>query len=392
MTLRSSRGAAVVLVTLATFTDILAYSIAVPVLPDLGTRLGASPTMIGLLFASFGLTVLATSIPMGALSDRMGRRGPLVFGAMLLAAATVLLAFADSLALLFAARLAQGAADAVTWVVGFALLADLYASDERGRAMGWVMSATTFGFMIGPTLGGWLYEHGGPTVPYLLVAALSAVAALGFLWLRPADHREAEARVPLREVLGVRAVAVCAAAVVLGGGTIAMLEPVLSLFLAREIGLGPTRVGLVFGGGALVSAVLHPVFGRVADRAGGRRLMLIGLGAMALMMPLLSRIGSFESAVVLNACFTVTVAVMLTPSLAYMADAMTLAGVRSFGMAYGVYNCAWALGLLAGPALGGAAYERLGFTPLLFSWAALLLPMTMVIARSGRTDARPARV
>lgn len=392
MTLRSSRGAAVVLVTLATFTDILAYSIAVPVLPDLSTRLGASPTVIGLLFASFGVTVLATSIPMGALSDGMGRRGPLVFGATLLAASTILFAFAGSLALLFAARLAQGAADAVTWVVGFALLADLYASDERGRAMGWVMSATTFGFMIGPTLGGWLYEHGGPTVPYLLVAGLSAVAALGFLWLRPPDHREAEARVPLREVLGVRAVAVCAAAVVLGGGTIAMLEPVLSLFLAREIGLGPTRVGLVFGSGALVSAVLHPVFGRVADRAGGRRLMLIGLGGMALLMPLLSLIGSFESAVALNACFTITVAVMLTPSLAYMADAMTVAGVRSFGVAYGVYNCAWALGLLAGPALGGAGYERLGFTPLLVSWAALLLPMTIVIARSGRTDARPARV
>ena len=381
-----------VLVTLATFSDILAYSIAVPVLPDLSSRLGASPTMIGFLFASFGVTVLATSIPMGALSDRMGRRGPLVCGAVVLAAATILFAFADSLALLFAARLVQGAADAVTWVVGFALLADLYASDERGRAMGWVMSATTFGFMIGPTLGGWLYEHGGPTVPYLLVAALSAIAAAGFLWLQPADHREAAERVSLRQVLGVRAVAVCAAAVVLGGGTIAMLEPVLSLFLADQIGLSPSRVGLVFGSGAVVSAVLHPVFGRVADRTGGRRLMMLGLGGMALLMPLLSRIESFESAVALNACFTLAVAVMITPSLAYMADAMTVAGVRSFGVAYGVYNFAWALGLLVGPALGGAAYERLGFTPLLFSWAGLLLPMTILIARSGRRAVVPARV
>ena len=47
MTMRASRGAAVALVALATFSDILAYSIAVPVLPDQGRQLGASPTVIG---------------------------------------------------------------------------------------------------------------------------------------------------------------------------------------------------------------------------------------------------------------------------------------------------------------------------------------------------------
>ena len=62
--IRSSRAVAVALVTFATFTDIVAYSVAVPVLPDLSRRLGASPTMIGLLFASFGVTLLTVSIPM----------------------------------------------------------------------------------------------------------------------------------------------------------------------------------------------------------------------------------------------------------------------------------------------------------------------------------------
>ena len=56
--LRQSRALAVAFVTLGTFTDIVAYSIAVPVLPDLSRKLGASPTMIGLLFASFGVTLL----------------------------------------------------------------------------------------------------------------------------------------------------------------------------------------------------------------------------------------------------------------------------------------------------------------------------------------------
>src|SRR5205814_7080441 len=130
MSLRASRVIVVAAVTLATFTDIVAYSIAIPVLPDLSRKLGASPTMIGLLFASFGVTLLIVSVPMGAMSDRLGRKGPIVGGLIALSAASVLFAFADTLPWLFAARLVQGAADAITWVVGFALVADLYGAAE----------------------------------------------------------------------------------------------------------------------------------------------------------------------------------------------------------------------------------------------------------------------
>src|SRR5437667_8076945 len=165
MGLRSSRGVAVALVGVAVFTDILAYSIAVPVLPHLSRQFGASPTLIGILFASFGVTLFAVSIPMGAMSDRIGRRLPLVGGLIALAGSSVIFAFAPRMSWLFAARLVQGAADAVTWVVGFALIADAYAAEERGRVMGFVMSGSTFGFMTCPTLGGWVHEAGGARLP-----------------------------------------------------------------------------------------------------------------------------------------------------------------------------------------------------------------------------------
>jgi DHA1 family solute carrier family 18 vesicular amine transporter 1/2 len=87
--LRSARSTAAALVTVATFVDIVAYSVAIPVLPDLSRRLGASPTTIGLLFGSFGVTLLTVSIPVGAMSDRIGRRLPLVAGLVALAAATM---------------------------------------------------------------------------------------------------------------------------------------------------------------------------------------------------------------------------------------------------------------------------------------------------------------
>jgi multidrug resistance protein len=384
MPLRSSRGAAVVLVTLGTFTDILAYSIAVPVLPDLSRRFGASPTVIGLLFASFGATLLAASVPMGAISDRVGRRAPLAGGLIALSASTVLFAFADRMSLLFAARLVQGAADAVTWVVGFALVADLYTAEERGRVMGLVMAGSTFGFMVGPTLGGWLYETGGAEMPYLVVAVASLVVALGVIWIRLPTRMSRHEAIPIAAALRIPSVAVCAVAVIVGGGTIAMIEPVLSLFLASEVGLGPARVGLVFGGGAVVAAALHPLFGRLADRAGGRQLTLWGLAAVGAVLPVFTRIRSFESAIVIYALSAVAIATLLTPSLAYMAEAISASGNRSFGMAYGFYNFAWAVGLLIGPALGGFMYERMGFTRLAMVWAPCVVVLTALLARVGQ--------
>ena len=379
--LRSSRAVAVALVTFATFTDIVAYSVAVPVLPDLSRKLGASPTMIGLLFASFGVTLLAVSIPMGAVSDRTGRKAPLVGGMLALAASTVLFAYSDGLPWLFAARLVQGAADAVTWVVGFALIADRFGPEERGRVSGIVMSGTSAAVMLGPTIGGWLYEIGGIRAPFLTVAALAAASAIGFLWLEiPSEHAPADP-VPIRVVLRSPAVASCAAVVVAISATISMLEPVLPLYLTAKFGIGPARIGLIFGSGAVASAILHPIYGRLADRWGGRRLMLTGLPLVACALPLLAVSWSYPSTMAFFVLNTMAVALVITPSLTFMAEAVSGAGVGSFGVGYGLYNMAWGAGLLSGPAIAGFVFERAGFAWLTLLWAPMLLVVSLLLAR-----------
>jgi multidrug resistance protein len=379
----------VALVTFAACVDLIAYSVAVPVLPDLSRRLGASPTAIGLLFASFGVTLLLVSIPMGAVSDRAGRKLPLIAGLFALAASTMLFAFADRMSWLYAARLIQGAADAVTWVVGFALIADLYGPAERGRMMGLVMGGTSFGLMIGPSLGGWLYETGGARLPFLAVTALSAITAIGFLWLRlPATHAARET-VPLRLILREPAVVSCGLVVAVAASTIAMLEPVVSLWLASSIGLTPSRIGLLFGVAAVAATGLHPIYGRLVDRWGGRLMTITGLVLTAGMLPILSRAWSLESAVVLYVLQAAAIALVITPSLAYMADVVSRAGAGSFGVAYGVYNFAWGLGLLAGPAAGGFLYEHLGFSRLTIAWAPVVIAMTALLTRP-RPQPEPA--
>ena len=380
MRARSSRTFALALVTFATFTDIVAYSIAVPVLPDLTRKLGASPTTVGLLFASFGVTALLVAIPMGVVSDRVGRKGPLVAGFVGLAVASVMLAFADRLPSLFAARLAQGAADAVTWVVGLALVADLYDPAERGRASGIVMSGASSAFVIGPSLGGWIYELGGLRLPFLTVAAMSAIGAVAAIWVTlpsPQTHQE---QVPILSDLRVPAVGACAAAVTVAATTMSMLEPVLALHL-QLIGTNPGRIGLVFGIAAIASAVLHPIYGRLADRWGARRLTLLGLGVSGCVMPALAGVVSVESAIPIFVIQIAALSMVIAPSLAYMAEATSDAGLGSFGVAYGLYNVAWGIGLLVGPAVGGFLFERMGLARLAFWWAPAVIVATLLLAR-----------
>jgi len=185
----------------------------------------------------------------------------------------------------------------VTWVVGFALIADCYGPDERGRVSGIVMSGTSGAVMVGPTLGGWLYEAGGIRAPFLVVAAFAALAAAGFSWLHVSSARANTERVAMRVVLQSPAVAVCAAVVVAVSATISMLEPVFPLFMTATLGIGPSRVGLVFGSGAVASTILHPIFGRLADRWGGRRMMIAGLVLVACTLPLLRVAWNYPSTI-----------------------------------------------------------------------------------------------
>lgn len=384
-----ARVLAVVLVTLGTFTDLLAYSIAVPVLPDLTGRLGASPTTIGFLFASFGLTLLGVSIPVGALSDRIGRRWPLVIGMAILAASTAAFAFATTLPALFAARLMQGAADAITWGVGFALVADLYGPAERGRVMGLVMSGSNLGVMLGPSIGGWLYETGGAQLPFMLVTALAVVGGLGFLWVRLPEPTAVREHVPFRVLIRDPDVAACSVLILVVASTLTMFEPVLALHLSSALGLTPGRIGMVFGVGAIASTVLHPVYGRLADRFGGRRLMIAGMIIASAVMPLLARAETYGGALALFLVQAGTLSMTVTPSLTYMAEAGARAGAVSFGVSYGLYNFAWGCGLLVGPAAGGVLYERLGLIRMLVLWPLFVLGTAAWFAFAGRRPQAP---
>ena len=378
---KAGRSLVLACITTATFTDLVAYSVAVPVLPDFAMRFSATPTTIGLLFGSFGITLLTVSVPMGALSDRLGRKRPMIGALAVLALSTLAFAYARSIPMLFLARMLQGAADAVTWVVGYALIADSYAGDERGRAMGLSMAGSTLGIIVGPLVGGWLYELGGIRLPFLVVAALATIDLVVFAIVTPATAIPSVATTSTWKVLTLRPIAVCAIAIIAAAATGAMLEPVIPLRFESQLGLSPAEIGTLFGIAAIASSVMHPIYGRLSDRWGGRRLMMTGLAGFALMLPVMNLATDFGSAALVMVPAWMMFGMVITPSLAYFGQIASNAGVKAYGVVYGVYNVAWAVGLMTGPAAGGFLLERIGFGKLTVGWSVLLLATSLVLAK-----------
>ncbi|KAF1955223.1 MFS general substrate transporter [Byssothecium circinans] len=178
---RSSEAFIIGTVALAVFTDMFLYGLIVPVIPfAIQTKShvdsGRVQYWVSVLIAIYAAALLAFSPICGWLADRSSsRRSPLVLGLLALLGATVLLNIGSSIGIMIAGRLLQGASAAVVWVVGLALLADTVPQDRLAQAMGYVGVGMSVGIMIGPLLGGVVYERAGYNAVYAMAYALIGI-------------------------------------------------------------------------------------------------------------------------------------------------------------------------------------------------------------------------
>ena len=108
------------------------------------------------------------------------RRAPFLVGLGILFFSTLLFALGSSLITLMAARCLQGAAAGFVYTVGLALLVDTVGGDQVGSWMGFTISGMTLGLLLGPMLGGLIYEKSG----YFAVFAV-ALAVIAFDFVLP---------------------------------------------------------------------------------------------------------------------------------------------------------------------------------------------------------------
>lgn len=149
----------------------------------------ATPLLVGMAVGAYGLTQAGLQIPLGALSDRVGRMPVLVGGLLVFALGSAIAAWADSIHLLIAGRLLQGAGAISSTLV--ALVADSTRVEIRTRAMAIYGVGFGLSFIIAVIFGPWFAARFGvPSLFWLAVAM--ALLAIGMLFALPGDIQKPE--------------------------------------------------------------------------------------------------------------------------------------------------------------------------------------------------------
>src|SRR3979411_826461 len=277
-------------------TGTLATNILLPPLPQMAASLKVSsgcvpsPTTIFPPFFALGHLVV------GPMSDRYGRRWPVLTGFAVFFAGSIWCGFANDLPSLLVGRVVQAAGACATSVLSRAIARDLFTGAALGRAMALIMVAMAAAPGFSPLLGGALDHAFGWRSEFVFVAAFAAVGAAAYAAVLGETHRST--RIPLnpgaiaKTYLGLaadRRFLIPAAPVCLVmGGVFAMFSAAPRVLIEglhfTPIGLGWFFAGtvmFVFAAGMLATK-LAPRFG--LDRAVRFGLVLAAAGGSATLL------------------------------------------------------------------------------------------------------------
>ncbi|MBW2426080.1 MAG: MFS transporter [Deltaproteobacteria bacterium] len=376
-------------------------TLPVPVLRSLvGDRFEVSELLTS-LFMSVNMVGAAIAAPLaGALADRLGRRRPLVIGALLADAACFAAMTLDMPFTLFMSlRFLEGCAHIFALSLLLSIAASLGGVHGRGLTMGITGTGMMLGVALGAPLGGVLGRN--DTLLPLLVGAGLLVAAALLAWLTLLDPRGHEQRPGLSAIArAVRAHRAVIAPLIFAFAdrfTVGFYTTTFSLFASGLHGATPPQVGLWISAFMLPFALFSFPFGVLADRVSKTALLCGGSAIYGLLTASLG-FWSTEWIAPGMAVIGLSAALMFVPSMLMTAD-LTPPEIRSTAM--GAFNAAGSLGFILGPMTGGlvsetvrashgaavgyqAAFVVAGIAEI--ACAALALPFLLRMRALGRTS------
>ena len=336
--------------------------------------MGATPFQIGLLFASYSLFQIIASPWLGHLSDQHGRRPILLFSLVGTVASFALLAVANTLFLLFAARIIDGLSGG-NISTARAYISDITEEKDRARAYGIIGAAFGLGFIFGPALGGLLGRY-GYAAPAWAAAILAAIAlVMTYLWLPETNGASRAARgnpwreMPLllrRPVLGrlLGLDFVYWASLSVYQTTFALFGKVRFDWEIAEVGYVLALIGFIgafIQGGAVGPSVKR--YGEKRVFLAGILLTALGLGAASFIYdPILFVVALIPAAVG---------GALSNPTLIALISHNAQPGEQ--GRVQGVSGALESLGRTVGPVWGNGMLGALGEGPAYFSAAVALL-------------------
>ncbi len=327
-------------------------------LPTIAGHFGSDFATVQWVTIGYVLTISALLLPMGRLSDLIGPKKVYIIGSLVFVLGAAVAGSSPNLTILIAARIFQGCGAAMTQGTGMAIVIAAFPANERGKAIGLIMTMVGTGAIAGPAVGGFLVDAMGwrsvllVNVPMVLLGVAASMAILvdrrdaqtaqdgqerKFDWLGAALSTGAMLTLLLALTNGHKSgwtsptmlVAIASAVIMLATfiwWELRITAPLLDLrlfqrkvfslgvsahfmlflgssaamfltpfYLQQVLGFTPRESGLILVPNAVFMAVLGPISGHFSDRYGWRRFTVGGLVLSTTALFLLSRLTESSS-------------------------------------------------------------------------------------------------
>lgn len=355
------------LLTLISALFFVAIGISSPLITIYLQELGADFAQISLILASVTITMFFANYGWGWLSDRIGRRKPLLItGLLILATSFFLLSRVPSGNYAWAARIFEGVGGAAYSTVSLALMGDLLEAErQKGRSMGVFRGIGSFAFAIGAVLGGRLADATSIAQTLMVCSGLylvAAIVALAIQEVRPQSifpSPQSSSQNPQAKIKNFQPLPLF----FLGGVLLWTAAHSASASMwpnyMQSLGYSKTESGLLWGLAAGIEFPAMFVAGSLSDIVGRAPLLMAGGLFISL-----TNLGYL----LLAGVFPLLLGVQVVRGFgfgSYTTTAMTFATEHSAhknrGSKSGIYNTVSTAGSLLGSFLGGNLVQAYGF-------------------------------
>ncbi len=353
-TIKTQSRFALLVVYAVVFVSFFDNHSLLPIIAPYARSLGASVALVGLIVGAYSAVNLLGNLGAGYWMDRIGRKPPLVAGLAIVGSALALYPFATDPSALLVLRVVHGFGAALMSPASLAYIGDAASPQARGRAMAFYGAAIGLTVLIGPPLAGILRDQFGYAYIFAMLSALMfivIVPASLFVGETLSVNEATRARPqPIRLLqnrrLGLAYLSAFCLMFSLGG---------LIVFLpltGQELGLTSARVGMLFASFALAAIIVQILpFGRVSDRWGRERAMLVGLALIALSLFALALMQQWETLMGAMFVYGVGFGFLFPAMTALIADETT---PQTRGTASGMFTAVYSLGVTVGTSAAGA--------------------------------------
>lgn len=272
----------IAILALLQFTVILDFMILSPLGDVLMKSLDITPSGFGLVVSSYAFSAGVSGILAAGFADKYDRKTLLMFFYAGFIIGTLCCALAPNYLFLMGARIVTGLFGGVIGSVSLAIVADLFAINQRGRVMGTIQMAFAASQILGIPAGIYIANLWGWHATFLMIVALAIIIYL-VIWfkIKPVNaHLKLQSDknpfLHLQHTLSNKSylIAFAATALLSVGGF--MLMPFGSAYLVNNVSISQTQLPLVFLFTGISSIIIMPIVGRLSDRIDKFKLFTAG--------------------------------------------------------------------------------------------------------------------